>query len=107
MGTNNGNDLPSEKSNGLSDNLSGQAWKALADAAAALNAAASAIAGINGLAAGTICHNSSSDPVTVADAINEFLRAKAKAGRCNRYLRALRVSLKRPQSGTDRVRQGD
>jgi hypothetical protein len=31
--------------------------------------------------------------VTVAEAVNEFLRAKARAGRSDRYLRALRVSL--------------
>lgn len=41
--------------------------------------------------------------LTVVDLVNEFLIAKARAGRCDRYLRQLRVSLTSFASGRARV----
>jgi integrase len=69
-----------------------EAWRALANAAFALAAVASALAGI-----GFLRPDSPSPPVSpcrsVATAINEFLVAKAVGGRSDRYLNTLRNSL--------------
>lgn len=92
VGTISANDLQGAKVSALSRNLSldsPQVSQALAQAAAALAAIASALQGKIGAAPGSL----SPDPVSVTAAVNEFLRAKARAGRSDRYLRALRVSL--------------
>ena len=108
MGTIANNILREPFAPALSANLSGgnlrQACDALALAANALLAVADAIASSN-----PSCSSSplsvaqtpapavvrAADPLcTVGDCLAEFLRAKARAGRSDRYLRALRVSLK-------------
>ena len=98
MGTNADNTLRETRPLALSSNLSGdglqQACDALAMAANALLAVASAIAPKDvSCLAPKIPAVPVTDPVTVGEAVSEFLRAKARAGRSDRYLRALRVSL--------------
>ena len=83
------NDLQRDPQSALSANLSHQALNALADAAKAV---------ANALGQGSFAPASFSPPiqtglVTVAEAVNEFLKVKARAGRSDRYLRQLRVSL--------------
>ena len=97
MGTNASNGLQRANDSALSENLSGtdfqQACAALAQCAAALTALASAI-GKGGFV--STSQNHAPPPslgVTVVEAVNDFLTAKARAGRSERYLRALRVSL--------------
>ena len=71
----------------------------MAQAAAALQAAANAMLGVEGPGIALPINES----CTVNEAVNEFLRAKARAGRSDRYLQALRVSLRsfaRARSGT-------
>lgn len=86
----NGADLPP-------GNTSAALWKALADAALALHAAASAMAGSPVPPAFpplSISHARPPDStVTVVDAINELLTSKARAGRSDAYLRQLRIGL--------------
>jgi len=97
VGTNASNQLQSADQSALSENLSvadfRQACNALAQCAAALTALTSAIG--KGAFAPTLQNPALSEPsgVPVIEAVNEFLRAKARAGRSDRYLRALRVSL--------------
>ena len=78
--------------------MSRQAWSALADAAKALLAVASAALGEGSVASAAHPPLSLSpcpplDGLTVDQLVNEFLKAKAKQDRSDRYLRALRVSL--------------
>lgn len=86
----NGADLPPR-------NTSAALWQALADAALALHAAASAMAGSPVPPAFpplSISHARPPDStVTVVDAINELLTSKARAGRSDAYLRQLRIGL--------------
>jgi integrase len=86
----NGADLPP-------GNTSAALWKALADAAIALHAVASALAGSpvpSGPIPLSISHARPPDStVTVVDAINELLTSKARAGRSDAYLRQLRIGL--------------
>lgn len=81
-------------------NLSGeerQAWLALAQAGALIQAAANVILGVadpNGVThRGAVTLRSSNSDYSVGEAVKEFLFAKARAGRSDRYLQALRVSL--------------
>lgn len=68
--------------------------QALTEAAAALSAAAKALQGqAASVPKTTLSFSPSLEPLTVAEAINEFLRAKARAGRSDRYLRQLRLTL--------------
>lgn len=71
-----------------------QAWEALAQAGALITAAARAMLGTAGSPSGVLgpipWHD---DSCSVVQAVNEFLRAKARAGRSDRYLKELRVSL--------------
>lgn len=68
------------------------AWRALADAAAALHAAASALAGSSApsLSVSPPPTAPPDDTVTVLDAVNELLVAKVRAGRSDQYVRQLR-----------------
>ena len=73
------------------------AAQALASAAQALYAAACALAGTAPDALRPVAPLSlppAQALLTVTELVNEFLRAKARAGRSDRYLRQLRVSLK-------------
>jgi integrase len=67
---------------------------ALARAAEALAALAGAL-GASGLAAGSLspARRPGVDSPALVEAVNEFIVAKARAGRSDRYLRALRVTL--------------
>lgn len=96
MGTISDNGLQSPNPANLSGNLSrnpAQVWQALSQIGQQLQSLASAMG--EGSFAPT--HFSPSTPlahnVTVVELVNEFLRAKARAGRCDRYLRALKNSL--------------
>jgi integrase len=95
------NDLRRADSSALSPNLSHeqvrQAWRALRDAGQALAVIASAALGEGNSVPGSpsLAPAPGYDhDVTVNDAIREFLRAKARAGRSDRYLRQLLVSLR-------------
>lgn len=79
----------------LSPALPSQAWRALREAARALEAAADAMLG-NRVSLPTASQSVlwSADPSqTVVQTVNDFLLAKARAGKSDRYLRQLRVSL--------------
>ena len=97
MGTNSSKVLKRANGKALSEILSGdfrQACAALAQAAAAMTALASAIGkGSFVSATSSPALSPAPSPVTVRDAVNDFLMAKARAGRSDRYLAALRVSL--------------
>jgi integrase len=78
-----------------------QAWQAIAQAAAALHSAANAILGADAVGSAIdgdgwrlLPFPSQDDNYTAIEAVKEFLNAKARAGRSDRYLQALRVSLK-------------
>lgn len=94
-GTNGNNHLGRETPSALSENLSrqefSQACNALAQCAAALTALASVIGKGDSAPASRL--SLPHDRVPLVDAVSEFMRAKARAGRSDRYLRALRVSL--------------
>lgn len=68
-------------------------WRALRDAARALEAAANAVLGEAGRIPSSPIPVLAAETYTVVQAVNEFLLAKARAGRSDRYLRQLRVSL--------------
>ena len=68
-------------------------WRALREAARALEAAANAVLGESGSIQSSSFPALAAETHTVTQAINEFLLAKARAGRSDRYLRQLRVSL--------------
>lgn len=100
MGTLADNDLQKSEPSNLSANLSGerQAWQALAQAGALIQAAANAMLGVAGR---SVTHRAPVLPFpgqlenyTVMECVKEFLGAKARSGRSDRYLQALRVSLK-------------
>ena len=84
----------------LSPNLSGDVAKALAQAAAALLAVANAFKG-----EGDFFPSPPLSPtrITVTEAINEFLLTKARAGKSDRYVRALRNSLSKFAEGRART----
>lgn len=70
------------------------AWRALAEAAAALHKAASALAGApaRGLPSLSPSAPPVDDGVSLTDAINLFLVAKSRSGRSDAYLRQLRLT---------------
>ena len=72
---------------------SGQAWSALAEIGRQLQILADAQKGEGDFSARSLRIYDVSDVLTLTELTNEFLRAKARAGRCDRYLRALRYSL--------------
>jgi hypothetical protein len=76
----------------LSDSLSPglRAWQALRDAARALEAAANAVLGGG---PSTSAPTWLDESYSVVRTVNEFLLAKACAGKSDRYLRQLRVTL--------------
>lgn len=99
-----------EKASGaiLSPNLSLQdrVAQALANAAQALLEAANAMRGQPSASVFPPVASLSPPPTathTVTELVNEFLRAKARAGRSDRYLRQLRVSLKSFSAGRSRT----
>lgn len=94
MGTTTVSELQRKTTDTLSANLSGADWQLLAKMALAVFELASRMGGKDGSNPVSICHTSEAAGVTVSQLVNEFLRAKAKSGRSDRYLRALRVSLK-------------
>ncbi len=77
----------------------GRVWQALAQAAQALLAAANAMLGK--ASSSPIPLNGCDAPI-LTEVINEFLLAKARAGRSDRYLRQLRVTLKQFSLGRAR-----
>ena len=84
----------------LSGNLSGDVAKALAEAAGALLSVANARSG-----QGTFCAQPSRPldaSLTVGQLTREFLLAKARAGKSDRYLRALKNSLSKFSAGRNR-----
>lgn len=90
----------------LSPALSPQAqvWVALRDAARALEAAANAVLGEAGRHLASLpVAPVADDFYTVVQTVNEFLLAKARAGRSDRYLRQLRVSLSHFSGGRARL----
>lgn len=76
------------------------AGQALLEAAAILQGGKPALPGRNLY---RVCANSGSTWITVLDLVNEFLLAKARAGRSDRYLRQLRVCLKNFAGGRART----
>lgn len=106
-GTSNDNSLQKEKTPALSRNLSRQeVSQALSEVAASLLKLASALVGESSafpaspLSLPPLRRNGSDDwPATVGELVNEFLRAKARAGRSDRYLRALKNSLSKFNMG--------
>jgi integrase/recombinase XerD len=91
--------------NALSRNLSRQAWLALANAAKALENIARVMSGENvshPVTALSLPHQGGHSDSTVADTINDFLIAKARVGRSNRYLGTLRYSLMKFSRGRSR-----
>ncbi|MCX6922889.1 MAG: hypothetical protein NT154_06715 [Verrucomicrobia bacterium] len=82
-------------------------WQALALAGQAMIAAANAMQGkpLAGFApVASLSLTPAQALLTVTELVNEFLRAKARAGRSDRYLRQLRVSLKSFAAGRHQVR---
>jgi integrase-like protein len=100
-------ELVKKNSSALSANLSRQEWQMLARFAQAVFELASMMVGKDGLNHVPFCRSSSPVGVTVSELLNEFLRAKAKSGRSDRYLRALRVSLKSFARGRGQVQIGN
>jgi site-specific recombinase XerC len=94
VGTITDNSLQSETPGNLSRNQSRQVWQALASIGVQLQMLASAQMG-----EGSFCalpqpaHMAPQESLPLSALVNEFLRAKARAGRSDRYLRALRNSL--------------
>jgi hypothetical protein len=79
----------------VSPNLTQEAVRALAVAGQALLAIANALGG-GALSKTTFCDNGFwPDAPKTAEVIAELLRTKARAGKCDGYLRQLRMSLKR------------
>ena len=78
-------------------NAQAHVWQALAIAGQALLAAANAMQGKPAAGFAPVASLSllpAQALLTVTELVNEFLRAKARAGRSDRYLRQLKVSLK-------------
>lgn len=89
------NDLQSGTPVSLPENLTRAEWKTLAIVARGLLELASVHLGESRPGGCLICHNVTTDEqLTVGELIKDFLLAKAKSGRSDRYLRALRVSLR-------------
>jgi integrase/recombinase XerD len=82
-------------------------WQALASVGQALIEAASAAMGKDFHPVNLSLSPRPPDLLCVTDLVNEFLRAKARAGRSDRYLRQLRVSLKSFAAGRARKSLSD
>jgi len=89
----------------LSPTLAPQAklWRALRDLAKALEACANAALGEAGFLPSSSSPAWVDDSCTVLEIVNEFLLAKARSGRSDRYLRQLRVPLSHFVRGRARV----
>ena len=86
------NGLQKERPQNLSLNLT--AWQALASIGVQLQKLASAQTGEGSFCALPLpAHAAPDESLSLSALVNEFLRAKARAGRSDRYLRALRNSL--------------
>ena len=83
----------------LSNSLCGQgeqAWNALAEIGRQLQVLARAQTGKGVFCASTSPHSVyASDRLTVVELVNLFLLTKAKAGKSDRYIRAMRYTLKK------------
>lgn len=81
----------------LDESASVRAWRLVREAARSLAAAADVMLGAESAAPAPFAVDDSpefsAEGFTVAQLVNEFLLAKARAGRSDRYLRQLRVSL--------------
>jgi integrase len=115
--------LERENPSSLSRNLTREGWKALSDAAKALLAVASAALGEDsfspdpkilefkpaGRFTSSVASNSAGngEAITVIECVREFLHAKARAGRSDRYLQALKVSLSNFVQGRARTPLGE
>lgn len=100
VGTNLSGVMSDNKPTPLSGNMTGDAWQALANAAQALLLVAHAHLGhnlstpVNLSPLHTLAgHTDLNAGYSVAEAINDFLVAKARAQRSDRYLRAIKNSL--------------
>jgi integrase len=92
-------DLQQRQPESLSRNLSREVSQALVNLGHALQQLASAL-GQGGVAPAPV---SLSQSLTVAELVKEFLLAKARAGRSDRYLRALKNSLSKFRNGRANV----
>ena len=108
MGTSISEEMRGKPQIPLSGNLTRDAWLALANAAQALTKLAQAALGENVSSPVVLSPQPPATPTlvshggTVAEAINDFLVAKARAGRSDRYLRALKNSLSKFCRGRSR-----
>ncbi len=80
----------------------GQGWSALAEIGRQLQILASAHTGEGAFSVHAL-RSAMPDVLTLTELINEFLRAKARAGRSERYRRALRYSLVKFAHGRGRL----
>lgn len=114
MGTNIIRVNEAEAKNPLSGNLSGfptrDGWLALANAAQALLQIAQAALGETVATTAhlsptptLVCHPATTSTFTVAEGVNTFLIAKARAGKSDRYIKALKNSLSKFVRGRARV----
>jgi len=91
------NGLKAKRSSNLPDKVlcadSGQVWSALAEIGRQLQILAGAHKGEGDFSAHVSPAPAQADTLSLTELTNEFLRAKARAGRSDRYLRALRYSL--------------
>lgn len=108
-GTNSHRYLQNDGVNHLNAAESRQVWQALSEIARVVLELASAHTGESGLNHGTPCHTSIPFSATcpLSELIDDFMRVKAKTGRCLRYLRTLRVSLKSFAKGRAKVPIGN
>ena len=74
----------------------GRVWSALAEIGRQLQILAGAQKGGGNFSAHPLPAYTLSDALTLTDLTNEFLRAKARAGHSERYLRALRSGGDKP-----------
>ena len=109
MGTTNNNGLQSESPANLSGNLSrepAQVWHALSLIGQQLQNLASAM-GEGSFAPGHFSPTVAPPHApTVNELVNDYLLAKARAGRCDRYLRALKNSLSKFVEGRAQMSAG-
>lgn len=85
--------MDQQPANLSADVLCGQSWSALAEIGRQLQRLAQAHLGQGSFSAQPAFLHTSSPSLTLSELTNEFLRAKARAGRSDRYLAALHYSL--------------
>lgn len=106
-GANIDNELQKQAPFALPENLSREGWKVLAVLARGLLELASTHLG-DGRPEGCLtCHYPlNGESLTIGQLVADFLKAKARAGRSDRYLRALRVSLRSFAKGRSQTPAG-